>query len=94
MLTENFGIFFNPEIFGTAATVGGASVNGILDREYVEVETGNFQISGYKPTFTCATEDVASVAVGDAVVADGTSYTVAAPPQLDNGVTKLVLKEV
>lgn len=94
MMTENLAAFFDVSEFGTTATIGGASVLGILGREYVEVQTRGGAIAGYKPVFDCAAADVSTVEVGDAVTVEGESYTVAAPKQPDGtGMARLILKE-
>lgn len=74
MFTENLAPFFNTAEFGTAATLNGVAVNGILDRNYYE-PLGNV-VQGSDPIFLCAAADVPSVAHGQTLIAASTTYKV------------------
>lgn len=94
MMTENLAAFFGITEFGTTATIGTASVLGILGREYVEVQTRGGTIAGYKPVFDCAAADVSAVEVGDTITVEGATFVLAAPKQPDGtGMARLILKE-
>ena len=75
-------IFFDVDDFGTAASYtpsGGsaATVNGIFDNDFVEVDTGGgVGIALQQPRFLCRTADVSSAAEGDALVVSAVNYTV------------------
>lgn len=72
--TEDLAPFFSPAEFGSAATLNGAAVNGILDKEYAE-PLGNMA-QAYAPTFMCAAADIPSVAHGQALIVAGVTYKV------------------
>jgi len=80
--------FFDPEEFGVAATIGGGTVNGIFDNGYV----AELDVESTRPTFTCATADVSTVAHGDSITISGTAYTVRGIEPDGTGVTTLVLE--
>lgn len=84
-LVENFPGFFVD--FGTAATIGAATVTGIFDIPTAEA----FGMLGTGPTFTCAASDVAGVAAGQAVTINSVGYTVTAVKPDGTGLTVLVL---
>ena len=91
--TEDLTVFFDADDFAVAATIGTSTVYGILDKEYVEVESGRAIVTGYQPTFTASTSSISTVDVGDTITISTVSYVVAAPPQSDGtGITKLILR--
>jgi len=96
MFTEDLTEFFDTNSFAVAATIDGATVNGILDKEYVEVSAGRVDIVGYKPTFTCATSDVSDVDNGTMVSISGESeiFTIAHIENDGTGVSKVILEEI
>lgn len=77
--------------FGTAATVGGATVRGIFDADYA---TAFSDIAGTQPSFLCASSAVAAVAIGAALSVNSTSYTVAEIQPDGTGLTRLILEAV
>lgn len=99
--SDDLAAFLDPDEFGVAATytpgVGSPStVNGIFDREYVEIldNDADAGVSGYKPTFLCRSSDVSSAAYGDGVTIAGTDYVVIdIEPSSDGAMTKLILNE-
>ena len=92
-------IFFDVDDFGVAATYtasGGspATVNGIFDNEFFEVEAGGtVAVAMERPRFTCRTSDVSSAAEGDAITINSIDYTIRVVQVDGTGVTVLVLEE-
>jgi len=92
-------IFFDVDDFGVAATYtasGGspATVNGIFDNEFFEVEAGGtVAVAMEQPRFTCRTSDVSSAAEGDAITINSIDYTIRVVQVDGTGVTVLVLEE-
>jgi hypothetical protein len=89
-MTEDFTAFFNSAEHGTEATYGAASVIGIFENQYVEVNG----VGSTKPTFLCSESDVSGIANGSTITINAVAYTVAGPPQEDGtGLTLLILQE-
>ena len=100
----DLGIFFNSNDFGTTATYtpngGSASTITVLfDKPFnsVPLDTGDGDIESNTPTVLCKTSDVASVAHGDVLVVNSTTYSVVGV-QADfgsgyQGTTLLILEE-
>ncbi len=92
-------IFFDVDDFGTAASYtpsGGsaATVNGIFDNDFVEVDAGGgVGIALQQPRFLCRTADVSSAAEGDALVISAVNYTVRIVQDDGTGITTLVLEK-
>ena len=92
-------IFFDVDDFGTAASYtpsGGsaATVNGIFDNDFVEVDAGGgVGIALQQPCFLCRTADVSSAAEGDALVVSAVNYTVRIVQDDGTGITTLVLEK-
>jgi len=91
-------IFVDVDDFGTAATytpTGGvaATVNGIFDNDFIEVDTGGgVGVALQQPRFHCRTADVPSAAEGDALVVSGVNYTIRIVQDDGTGMTMLVLE--
>jgi hypothetical protein len=82
--------FFDTDQFAIAGTYDGSTtVNGILDRDYVEI--GN--VEGEFPVFTCVASDVSGVVHGKTLVANSTSYVVRGAQPDGTGLITLVLEE-
>jgi hypothetical protein len=62
----------NYAVLGELITVAGETVKAFFESGYAE----SFDVAGTAPTVRCIAADVPTVEVGDAVVRDGTSYTV------------------
>lgn len=89
---EDFSVFFDVDEFGDVLTPG--DINGIIDREYVELATGRGSIQGYKPTFLAPTADLLAISLEDHVTINLVSYTVKLKEDPDGtGLTKLILEE-
>lgn len=91
-------VFVDIDDFGTAATYtpsGGlaATVNGIFDNEFIEVDAGGgVGVALNQPRFHCRTADVSSAAEGDAITIGGVSYTVRIVQDDGTGMTVLILE--
>ena len=74
----------------TANYDSGTTINGILNKDYVEVQG----TEAYRPVFRCASSDVSDVAHGKSLVVNGTTYSVVGvqPDETDTFV-QLVLSE-
>lgn len=88
LLLSDLDTLFDADEFAVEATIGGATVRGILDDEYIE----DADIAGTRPVLVCKTADVAAVDQGDTVTIDGTDYEVVIPQPDGTGVTRLVLE--
>lgn len=90
-MTEDFTAFFNVAEFADPATLGGAPVIGILDKDYLlEDLGGGMATSG--PVFTLASAAVPSVVAGLSLVVNGLTYKVVEPMPDGTGVTALRLR--
>jgi len=92
-LTENHDIYDNPNLHGTTALINGSSVNGIFDEEYVEVTIGGVSVSGVKPVFNCAVENLPSYGFDTEVVIDSVTYKIKAWQPDGTGRTDLILEK-
>lgn len=103
-VAADLGVFFNSNDFGASATYtpdgGSASTITVLfDKPFnsVPMDTGEVDIESNTPTALCKTSDVSSVAHGDALVVNSTTYSVVGV-QADfgsgyQGTTLLILEE-
>lgn len=71
--TEDISDFIDTNDFADVAVINAADVEGIFDRNYVEVG----DVDSLRPTFYCSLVDVDAVVQGDSVVVNDTSFTVA-----------------
>lgn len=91
-------IFFEVDDFGTAASYtpsGGvaATVNGIFDNDFIEVDAGGgVGVALQQPRFLCRTADVSSASEGDALVINTVNYTIRIVQDDGTGITTLVLE--
>lgn len=69
---EDVTDFLDTLEFADAAIVAGSTVNGIFDREYVEVN----EVDSMRPTLYCAWDDVSSASQGDTVAVNGENFTI------------------
>ena len=87
-------IFLSANDFGVSATIGGSTVSGIFDNDFVEVDTGGgVPFAMQQPRFLCRTADVSSAAEGTAATISGVSYKVAVREDDGTGMTVLVLEK-
>jgi len=89
-LLDDLNVFFDADEFGIEAVIGEATIEGILDDEYIE----DLDIAGTRPVLICRTSDVAAVAQGASVTIGTVSYKVVVARPDGTGVTRLVLEEV
>ena len=73
--------------FGTVATIGAASVNGIFDN----ITLSEFGILGSGPKFLCKASDVPGIAFGQAVTIEAVAYTVTEVRPDGTGLVELIL---
>lgn len=91
MFTEDLDVFFNVTTgFALAATLqGGATVNVIFDREYLE----QLGIAGTAPMAVCQAGAVVAGDVGKTLTIAGTAYTIKGREPIDDGaIVRLTLK--
>jgi len=86
--TEDLSAFF-PD-FGTDFVIGGSTVRGIFDHEYMEVNG----MEGEHPVFRCAAADVASIAEGASAVGNDAHYLVKSKQPDGTGMIALLLELV
>ena len=92
-------IFLDVDDFGSAATYtpnGGsaATVNGIFDNDFVEVDAGGgVGIALQQPRFVCRTADVSTASEGDAIIISAVNYTIRIVQDDGTGMTTLVLEK-
>lgn len=90
MFTEDLSLFFNSNELGTAVTLDGTTVTGVLGDGYVEV---NF-VQTKAPIFTYRKADKSSVAVNSTLVSGATTYKVKViQPDVTRTVSRLVLEK-
>jgi hypothetical protein len=82
-----------------------SSIKGILDQEYIDIDTGGMPIQGFEPIAYVKTTDIPNIAFGDTLAApiianlDGTTIKAATTYKVVNfehdnlGITKLILEE-
>lgn len=87
--------FVNPDEFGVAATYKGiTTVNGIFDTRFIEALDGSGAgVSARQPMFTCQESDLDGAAQGDALVINGTAYTILESEPDGTGMIVLILEQ-
>jgi hypothetical protein len=75
--------------FGTDAVIGGASVRGVFDNEYV---TSLGLVDGTHPVFLASSSAVSSSSVGDLITVGGVSYSIGRVEPDGTGMTRLILE--
>ncbi len=76
--------------FGIPAIVGGVALTALFDDEYAAALDA---VAGSTPVLMVQTASVPAVALGAAVVADSTNYTVVGIQPDGTGITRLILQE-
>ena len=75
--SEDAADFINADTPGyVLATIGGATVAGLFDKEQVDIQIGFSGMEARRPSFICATALVSAIAQGASVIIGGTTYTV------------------
>jgi len=91
---DDRAIFVGIDDFGVAATFNAATVNGIFDNEFVEVDAGGgVGFALQQPRFVCRTADVSAAAEGDTITINATGYTIRIVQDDGTGMTTLVLEK-
>ena len=90
---EDFSEFTDTDDFAVPATIGGATVNGIFDHEYVESSFNGTPYSGQAPVFRCAVSDLPTYTYGTEIVIDGTTYKIRDWQPDGTGWTTLILEK-
>lgn len=85
---EDLSEFLDAGDFAVSAIIGAASVEGIFDRQYVEVNG----MESYRPTFLCAAADVAAIARGAAINVEGAAFELAEQQPDGTGMVLLILE--
>jgi len=88
MFQEDLSLFFTD--FAQTAVIGGVSVQGIFESEYIEVGG----VSTLVPAFTCPTASVANKSEGATVVVDGVNYRLIVKEQDGTGLSRLLLQRL
>ena len=92
-------IFFNTDEFGVQATVtpsGGSTstINVIFDKPDETLGLGEAGITSHRPSITCKTSDISSLAHGDAVTVNSTNYTIAEILRDGTGIAQIFLEDI
>lgn len=90
MFTEDLSIFFAD--FGVPATLGGVAVVGLFDQAHELGNVGLVGMAGTQPVFTLATASLAGDPVGQPLVVNATTYSVAAHEPDGTGLSRLLLE--
>ena len=89
----------------TPAGGSASSIKGILDQEYIDIDTGGLPVQGFGPVAHVKTTNIPNIAFGDTLAApaiknlDGTTIKAAATYKIVNfehdnlGITRLILEE-
>lgn len=97
-IEDDLTVFFASDDFAEASdtvTWKGSSVMAIFDDEDIEVPTGEGVASiVHQPMLTAASADFSGIAENDAVVVNGTNYTVSTWKVDGTGVIEIFLKAV
>lgn len=93
MFTENLDDFLDTDTgFAQVVTVNGQSVKAIYNNAYASGNVGMLGMAGAQPALELKTADVPASPIGMAVVANGTSYLVAAHEPDGTGMSLLLLE--
>lgn len=90
MFTENLDTFFGE--FGSDATLAGVPVRGVFDNASALGAVGFSGMAGTQPTYTLPTASITGEAVGQTMVINAATYTVAAHEPDGTGVSRLFLE--
>lgn len=87
-MTEDFTAFFNSVEHGTEATYSAATVIGIMEDQFVEVNG----VESTRPTFLCAASDVSGISHGSSITINAIIYSVVGHQSDGTGLILLILK--
>ena len=92
-ITNDLSSFLNTSDFATAATFGNATIDVILDREYLAQEVGGeVAIEGTAPLVHARESDVSSASHGDTITISNVAYTIVGIEPDFTGMTVLRLR--
>lgn len=97
--TEDFSLFYDSDDFAVSAywTPSGETyrveVKGIFTNEFIENEFSHIGVESSQPMFECALSSLSSVAHGDSLLIDSTTYTIRGVQPDGSGAVTLVLEE-
>ena len=89
MFTEDFSEFFISDEMADDATIGSATVAGIFENQFVEVNG----IEGVRPVFTCAAAEIAKVEHITTIKVKDYTYKVAGIQPDGTGLTSIILEK-
>lgn len=92
MFAEDLSAFMNVAEFSITVTLNGHTVAAIFDNGSATGSVGAFGMSSTQPQLTIATTDVPVNPVGQAAVANGVNYLVAAHEPDGTGISRLILE--
>lgn len=85
--TEDLTSFFDPTVFGTAATLqGGSTVNVIFDAAYLE----SFGVAGSNSSCLAKASDISSANIGQTLTINSVVYTISNRKPQDDGAIVLI----
>ena len=85
--------FLDTDDFGEAVTIGGQSVEGIFDDEYLGSDIGEAIVSSSEPRFVCRTSDLPAITYDSTTLVRGaTTYVIVEPQDDGTGMTTLILR--
>lgn len=95
--TDSIALFLRD--FGEVVTLhpgesGETTATAVFTEDYYQDPAGMVDISSTQPYLEGDPDDLAALAPGDAITADGRSFKVARPPVTVAGVTRIYLNEV
>ena len=92
--SDDLATILNIDEFAATVTYAGDTINGIFDNETVPMDAGGTaMVHQEQPRFTCRTTDVSSIASGQTLVIDGTTYNIIAWLHDGTGVTTIQLEK-
>lgn len=88
--SADLAVFFDPDDFGVAVTIGAATVNAIFDGGYAEA----LGVPGTRPTLCCRSADVSGLARGTTVVVPvhGSFKVIDEQPD-SSGISRVILEK-
>ena len=89
MFAEDFSEFFISSELADDAIIGAATVAGIFDNQFVEVNG----IEGVRPVFTCAASEVLNLGHEKTIKINDITYKVAGVQPDGTGLSSLILEK-
>ncbi len=86
--------FFSTDDFALAATIGGSTVYGIFDNEYLAFEVEGVAVASNNPTFLCRASDLPAITYGTTTATiNAIAYVIVEEKPDGTGITLLELRE-